>query len=73
MGHFYFKLCNLDGNGGRESEACFDQNTLRLTNGSDRFTIQQQGPAWFDVHLQLPWGVRCNHCVLQWTYVAGEF
>lgn len=69
-GHFEFKLCNLDRS--NENEACFEQTRLRLTNGADRYWLHTPDPAWFNVVLQIPSGYRCNHCVLQWTYVAGN-
>ena len=72
MGYFEFQLCNLDSNGGRESDACFEQNKLKLTNGSERYPIQIAGPGWIDIDLQLPSSLTCSHCVLQWTYVAGN-
>lgn len=72
MGNFYFQLCNLDANNGQETDACFEQNKLRLTNGADRYTLTVSGPGRFPVQLQIPAGLRCNHCVLQWTYVAGK-
>lgn len=69
-GYFEFQLCNLDNSG--ETEACFAQTQLRLTNGSDRYVLPTAKPDWFAVSLQIPSGYRCNHCVLQWTYVAGN-
>lgn len=71
MGSFFFQLCNLDANNGEESDVCFEQNKLRLTSGSDRYTLTVSEPGRFDVQLQIPAGLRCTHCVLQWTYIAG--
>lgn len=72
MGFFQFDLCSLDSNGRQETNACFDANLLRLTNGADRYTITQQGPATFNVDLSLPSGLRCDHCVLRWSYTAAN-
>lgn len=68
-GYFVFNLCNVDASG--ENEACFNQWPLRLANGADRFPLPSDRAGIYDVMLQLPAGLVCNHCVLQWTYVAG--
>ena len=73
MGSFVFHLCNLDNNGGQESDSCFEENQLKLTNGNDRYVLQESGPGWFDIDLLLPSDLACKHCVLRWTYTAGNF
>lgn len=69
-GYFEFQLCNLDNSA--ETETCFDQTRMRLTNGSDRYVLPSTSRGWFNVTLQIPSGYHCKHCVLQWTYVAGN-
>lgn len=69
-GHFVFELCNLDRSG--ETDACFEQNRLRLASGEDRFVLPHPNPDWFNVALRLPAGLRCQHCVLRWTYIVGN-
>lgn len=71
-GHFYFQICNLDRNGGVESEACFAQNTLKLTNGAGIYVLPSSVAGWFDLTLQIPSGLTCEHCVLRWNYVAAN-
>ena len=65
-GRFEFKLCNLDANGNKESEACFNQygiiTTYKLTS-----IISQD----FNVQVKLP-NITCKRCVLQWTYIVGK-
>lgn len=74
LGHFVFHLCALNDNrADAETDACFDENPLNLAKGENRFVLppsQQLG--WFDIELRLPAGLRCEHCVLRWTYVAGH-
>lgn len=69
-GYFYFQLCNLDKYGGRESDQCYNELRLKTASGEDTHTISLE-LGNHDVDLQLPSGVTCKHCVLQWTYVAG--
>lgn len=69
-GYFQFKLCNLDKFNNVESDECYDDIVVKLPNGDDKHTIVQ-GLGDHEVTLQLPSGVVCKHCVLQWTYVTG--
>lgn len=69
-GYFQFNLCNLDVSA--ETDACFQRYPLLLTNGADRYQVPSDRSGIYDVMLQLPSGLVCNHCVLQWTYTAGK-
>ncbi|KAH8358926.1 hypothetical protein KR093_003356, partial [Drosophila rubida] len=70
LGYFTFHLCNLD-EAGSESESCFDKHRLLFADGSDRLSI---GTTTGNIvaSLQLPTGISCKHCVLRWTYTAGN-
>lgn len=69
MGKFIFNLCNLDKE--LESETCFDKYPLQTTNGSVEYPIGSL-PGDYKVNLKLPANVTCSHCVLRWTYIAGN-
>lgn len=69
-GYFYFRMCNLDKYGG-ESDQCFNDIALLTADGEERHTIGLH-LGNHNVDLRLPAGVTCKHCVLQWTYVAGN-
>ncbi|OXA56335.1 uncharacterized protein LOC110848803 [Folsomia candida] len=75
MGYFEFRVCNLD-NDQSESEACFEQNLLQLSNGSPtiptRYPIPTSGVGWYNIKASLPTNLVCFHCVLQWHYYAGN-
>lgn len=72
-GYFYFYLCNLDESPeGREDEECFEKTRLSLTNGEEIFQLETNKADYYDMVLQLPEDLRCEHCVLQWTYNAGK-
>lgn len=70
LGYFYYQLCKMDG--ARESNECFAANRLKFVNGADTFPITSSTTGWFNMTLQLPSGLTCKHCVLQWTYNVGE-
>lgn len=58
--------------GARESNECFAANRLKLVNGEDKFQIKGSETGRYNMTLQLPSGLTCKHCVLQWTYNVGE-
>lgn len=71
-GYFLFDLCNLDQNGGIETAECFARNPLRLANGADRYVMQTYVNDFYETTVQLPAGMRCDHCVFRWTYVTAN-
>ncbi|CAD7093491.1 unnamed protein product [Hermetia illucens] len=70
-GYFKFDLCNLDVFG-KESEECFAANAIRISNGSDRYDLPSFDPQTFELQIQAPSNLKCQHCVLRWTYVAAN-
>lgn len=68
-GFISWQLCNLDVK--IESEDCFSQYQLATTSGEINWTIPTS-TGDFKVQLQLPSKLVCNHCVLRWTYTAGN-
>lgn len=70
LGYFYYQICKMDG--ARESNECFAANRLKLVNGEDKFQIKGSETGRYNMTLQLPSGLTCKHCVLQWTYNVGE-
>jgi hypothetical protein len=67
MGYFSFKICNLDAE--NETDGCF-KYVIYTASGSDKTTVTGTGD--YKVLLRLPSGLKCNKCVLQWTYTAGN-
>lgn len=53
------------------TQECLDQNLLTLSDGSTRFMINQEMKLPTP-YVQLPTGIVCEHCVLQWHYSAGN-
>lgn len=67
-GQFYFRICNLDQ--GPESDSCFERKVY--TPSGSEFWDLPEGTGDFNLSLALPHDLSCNHCVLQWTYVAAN-
>ncbi|KAL8595509.1 hypothetical protein ACOMHN_000718 [Nucella lapillus] len=74
MGYFEFFLCNVDELEGSVEATldCLLKHPLSVVNkgGSTRYSPVTKGV--HDVTLQLPPGLVCHHCVLQWKYTAGN-
>lgn len=71
LGFFFFNLCNLDKHI-KESEACFAEHSLKVVGGNERFYLNSRLEGYYNTTLQLPAGLTCKHCVLQWTYNTGK-
>jgi len=67
MGNMEFRLCNNPQN---EQQSCFDQNILQLVTGGTKLPAGPTGPT--RTRVQLPNNLRCDRCILQWNYRAGN-
>lgn len=67
-GYFWFDLCNLDGKA-KEEETCFTK--LLTVDEQEKWYLSSLEVKTYQVQLKLP-NVSCQHCVLRWTYVAGN-
>lgn len=70
LGYISFELCNLD-EFSNESEECFIKYPLKFADGSDKYYIGTY-VGWIDSTIVLPSGLACEHCILRWTYTAGN-
>ena len=72
-GYFRFRLCPQTRPGAPAPESCFynNNNLLQLSQGGTKFHIKP-GTGSHSTLVRLPAGLSCEHCVLQWTYVAGN-
>ena len=52
--------------------SCFEQYPLKMKNGDKYFYITTSLPGRQSFQIQLPHELECWHCIIQWTYVAGE-
>lgn len=64
-GHFEFKFCNLDIEG-KESDECFERDEVFL------YKLRTNDVRDFLIKVPLP-DYTCKRCVLQWTYIVGEY
>ncbi|XP_064644373.1 uncharacterized protein LOC135498129 [Lineus longissimus] len=71
-GWFEFKLCANNDVTKPATEACLNQTLLYLPeHGSTRWSIGSAVKV-YKVKAQLPAGMTCSQCVLQWKYNAGN-
>jgi hypothetical protein len=70
LGYFVFDICNLD-NDPLETDDCFQE--LKQLNDSERLLSTLRKDGYFNLALKLPDNLTCDHCVLRWTYVGGNY
>ncbi|XP_063708828.1 uncharacterized protein LOC134837387 [Culicoides brevitarsis] len=68
IGYFWFDLCKMDGKN-REEEECFTK--VLTAAGEEKWYVPSRESKDYEVQLKLP-DIECEHCVLRWTYVAGN-
>ncbi|XP_072045962.1 uncharacterized protein [Amphiura filiformis] len=70
-GWIEFRLCARDSRDTKLTHACLDEHLLKNIKSETRFNIgSQKGKIKFQI--QLPAGVTCKHCVIQWKYNTGN-
>ena len=73
-GWFEFRICPNNNPAKPVTHECLNQHVLPLADGSGtRFHITSAQPQKYQLMLQLPSGLECSQCVLQWKYNAGEY
>ncbi|XP_076439173.1 uncharacterized protein LOC143278047 [Babylonia areolata] len=72
LGWFEFRLCTRkDGPDVSDLQGCFDEHVLKIDEtGMGRYYPGSKG-GFVDMHVFLPAGVSCHHCLLQWRYNTG--
>ncbi|KFM62296.1 hypothetical protein X975_04030, partial [Stegodyphus mimosarum] len=71
LGHFEFKLCPVQ-EGIKVDQDCFDKHPIALADGSGyNYNLGKQ-KGFVKVHLRLPKGLKCERCVFQWHWRAGN-
>lgn len=71
-GYFEFRICPTNDKDRRATQACLDRHLLRLVDGSTRLPISSD-MRMVTARLQLPRGLTCSQCVLQWKYNTGRY
>ncbi|GFR97682.1 cell wall integrity and stress response component 4-like [Elysia marginata] len=74
-GYFEVKLCPRDQLATMVTQECFDAFTLKILNGRGRRLKVgkrlKQDSGLYKLEVQLPPGITCTHCVIQWRYVTA--
>ncbi|XP_072044828.1 uncharacterized protein [Amphiura filiformis] len=71
LGWFEFRLCARAKASEPLTFDCLNQHLLTNHKGETRVNIGKAG-GFLDFKLQLPAGVKCEACVLQWKYATGN-
>ena len=72
-GWFEFRLCVIGNETMGVSVECLQRHLLQLADGTgSRYHVLIGAPMMHHIDLQLPAGLTCQHCVLQWKYNAGK-
>lgn len=66
-GYWEFRICPDPTS---NDQACFEQYLLELEDGGTKYYPNKD--ARYTMNYRLPSGLECQHCVLQWIYVAGN-
>lgn len=69
LGRWGLKLCP---DPDRVSQGCFNAHVLRRSDGKGPWTRVPASKTSFVTSYDLPPGLRCERCVLQWTYETGN-
>ncbi|CAF1539072.1 unnamed protein product, partial [Didymodactylos carnosus] len=74
LGHFEFRLCDIDGLTTDATQECLDSTLLQIagTNSTQFKVDKYPSQATVLVNVTLPSSMTCSHCVFQWKYVTGN-
>ena len=72
QGFMEFRLCPQNNPLVPASQACLDRHLLERVDGAGTRFHPGPGNKVFEVRLELPEGLTCSQCVLQWRYVAAN-
>ncbi|XP_060555856.1 uncharacterized protein LOC132716571 [Ruditapes philippinarum] len=64
-GFYEFRLCDEDSN---QTQACLDKHLLTITDTGKTYMEVPPTQGLIIIHVQLPAGVTCNYCLLQWRF-----
>ncbi|CAF4556263.1 unnamed protein product, partial [Rotaria sp. Silwood2] len=70
-GFMEFRLCAALDSNIEVTQECLDQNILHIEGFGKQYTVNE-GMDLIFLRVQLPHGLSCSRCVLQWRYHAGN-
>ncbi|XP_034828174.1 uncharacterized protein [Maniola hyperantus] len=68
-GYFKFRICD---DPHASDQECMDKYVLHLEGTEETKFYPKEGNKVYEMKYQLPEGLQCSHCVLQWQYIAGN-
>ncbi|XP_061185429.1 uncharacterized protein LOC133193479 [Saccostrea echinata] len=73
-GYFEFRICVNNDVTKRVTQECLNENLMTIVEGDDQFPTRfyPPGPGDHVVHVNLPNGIKCSQCVVQWRYRTGN-
>ena len=71
-GTIEFRLCDVTTKGRDLHQSCFDKHVLLFTDNREKSHRVKSHENLVDIDVELPVGLTCQHCVLQWTFVQGK-
>ena len=71
LGYYEFRLCAKRSAAQLVEQDCLDETLLETTYGTTRVNVDQ-GSIVYSTPFKLPDGLRCDFCVLQWTWISGN-
>jgi len=70
-GYFEVRVCPLTDKTKPATQKCLDKNVLKMKKGGTRYNAGSVVQI-HEFYANLPDGLSCEHCVLQWKYRAGN-
>eukprot|EP00096_Caligus_rogercresseyi_P011477 TRINITY_DN4517_c0_g1_i1.p1 TRINITY_DN4517_c0_g1~~TRINITY_DN4517_c0_g1_i1.p1 ORF type:complete len:309 (-),score=34.13 TRINITY_DN4517_c0_g1_i1:64-951(-) len=72
-GYFTFRICPSNNKQVDPDQDCFDNNVLKVyPEMTDTYVLPDRETRDYNIKLQLPSGMTCSHCIIQWSYTAGN-
>ena len=68
-GFYEFRLCDEESN---QTQACLDKYLLTIKDTGKTYMEVPQTQGLVIIHVQLPPGVTCDFCLLQWRFRKGS-
>lgn len=72
LGYYEFRLCSKRSADELIEQDCLDQTLLETIYGTTRVNVDQGNVVYSTPLFKLPDGLKCDFCVLQWTWVSGN-
>lgn len=73
-GYYEFRICANNDVTKAVTQDCLNENLMTVMEGDDRYPTRfyPPGPGEHLVHVNLPEGMKCSQCVVQWRYRTGK-